>query len=256
MVDDRVREKLALGDVLRPRCTTGATPRRPRVRAALGGGGVRPARRSRVAGRGGRPAREPRDPGGPGGALVMTNVITEAHWKGPLAADRVRRDHDLPRRLPRPPRAVGSVAAVRHGRPPARDARGPRRSRRGPWPVVDPLGARTLQGPVRMQSFRGGVELSAAFAAGPYHYTSCGGFTTTAGCVRGSRSTAPASTTSTPIIRTGGSTFDLDGARHDAFERSRPRAGTGSSAKAGFRTAARPTSTATCGARSTPARAR
>ena len=39
----------------------------------------------------------------------------------------------------------------------------------GPWWV--PLGTRTLQGPVRMQSFRGGVELSAAFAAGPYHYT-------------------------------------------------------------------------------------
>ena len=40
---------------------------------------------------------------------------------------------------------------------------------RGPWWV--PLGTRTLQGPVRVQSFRGGVELSAAFDAGPYRYT-------------------------------------------------------------------------------------
>ena len=39
----------------------------------------------------------------------------------------------------------------------------------GPWWL--PLGTRTLEGPVRMQSFRGGVELSAAFAAGPYRYT-------------------------------------------------------------------------------------
>ena len=39
----------------------------------------------------------------------------------------------------------------------------------GPWWV--PLGTRTLQGPVRVQSFRGGVELSAVFQAGPYQYT-------------------------------------------------------------------------------------
>jgi hypothetical protein len=38
----------------------------------------------------------------------------------------------------------------------------------GPWWV--PLGTRTLQGPVRIQSFRGGVELSASFVAGPYNY--------------------------------------------------------------------------------------
>ena len=38
----------------------------------------------------------------------------------------------------------------------------------GPWWV--PLGARTLVGTVRVQSFRGGVELSATFAAGPYTY--------------------------------------------------------------------------------------
>jgi hypothetical protein len=39
---------------------------------------------------------------------------------------------------------------------------------RGPWWV--PLGARTLAGNVRVQPFRGGVELSADFTAGPYHY--------------------------------------------------------------------------------------
>ncbi|MEZ4398631.1 MAG: hypothetical protein R3B06_01335 [Kofleriaceae bacterium] len=39
---------------------------------------------------------------------------------------------------------------------------------RGPWWV--PLGTRTLAGNVRVQPFRGGVELSADFTAGPYHY--------------------------------------------------------------------------------------
>ncbi len=38
----------------------------------------------------------------------------------------------------------------------------------GPWWV--PLGARTLSGNVRVQQFRGGVELSATFVAGPYSY--------------------------------------------------------------------------------------
>jgi hypothetical protein len=58
----------------------------------------------------------------------------------------------------------------------------------GPWWV--PLGTRTLRGPVRVQSFRGGVELSASFQAGPYQYTQLWRFH-----------------------------FDLDGARDDAFER-------------------------------------
>lgn len=40
--------------------------------------------------------------------------------------------------------------------------------RHGPWWV--PLGARTLSGNVRVQPFRGGVELSATFVAGPYTY--------------------------------------------------------------------------------------
>ena len=39
---------------------------------------------------------------------------------------------------------------------------------RGPWWV--PLGTRTLAGNVRVQPFRGGIELSADFTAGPYHY--------------------------------------------------------------------------------------
>ncbi|HRC59296.1 MAG TPA: hypothetical protein PKU97_25415, partial [Kofleriaceae bacterium] len=39
----------------------------------------------------------------------------------------------------------------------------------GPWWA--PLGHRTIDGPVRVQSFRGGVELSATFVAGPYSYT-------------------------------------------------------------------------------------
>jgi hypothetical protein len=38
----------------------------------------------------------------------------------------------------------------------------------GPWWM--PLGARTISGPVRVQTFRGGVELSATFVAGPYSY--------------------------------------------------------------------------------------
>ncbi|MEZ4362087.1 MAG: hypothetical protein R3B48_18005 [Kofleriaceae bacterium] len=38
----------------------------------------------------------------------------------------------------------------------------------GPWWM--PLGHRTIDGPVRVQSFRGGIELSAAFTAGPYSY--------------------------------------------------------------------------------------
>jgi Cu2+-containing amine oxidase len=39
---------------------------------------------------------------------------------------------------------------------------------RGPWWV--PLGTRTLAGNVRVQPFRGGIELSANFVAGPYSY--------------------------------------------------------------------------------------
>jgi hypothetical protein len=46
---------------------------------------------------------------------------------------------------------------------------------RGPWWV--PLGARTISGPVRVQRFRGGVELSATFVAGPYHYMQLWRFT-------------------------------------------------------------------------------
>jgi len=88
---------------------------------------------------------------------------------------------------------------------------------RGPWWV--PLGTRTLQGPVRVQSFRGGVELSAAFGAGPYHYTQlwrihddgrfCPWLTIYGPGVHDQH-------TYHPHWRFD---FDLDGARQDAFER-------------------------------------
>src|SRR4030095_2218292 len=41
--------------------------------------------------------------------------------------------------------------------------------RHGPWWV--PLGARTLAGNVRVQPFRGGIELSANFTAGAHTHT-------------------------------------------------------------------------------------
>ena len=87
----------------------------------------------------------------------------------------------------------------------------------GPWWV--PLGTRTLQGPVRVQSFRGGVELSAAFVAGPYNYTQLWRF-------HDDGRLCPWLTIYGPGIHDQHTyhphwrfDFDLDGARHDAFER-------------------------------------
>jgi hypothetical protein len=87
----------------------------------------------------------------------------------------------------------------------------------GPWWV--PLGARTLDGPVRVQSFRGGVELSAAFAAGPYHYTQLWRF-------HDDGRMCPWLTIYGPGVHDQHTyhphwrfDFDLDGARDDAFER-------------------------------------
>ncbi len=87
----------------------------------------------------------------------------------------------------------------------------------GPWWV--PLGTRTLQGPVRVQSFRGGVELSAAFEAGPYHYTQLWRF-------HDDGRMCPWLTIYGPGVHDQHTyhphwrfDFDLDGARDDAFER-------------------------------------
>jgi hypothetical protein len=87
----------------------------------------------------------------------------------------------------------------------------------GPW--WTPLGARTLHGPVRVQTFRGGIELSASFAAGPYHYMQLWRF-------HDDGRMAPWLTIYGPGVHDQHTyhphfrfDFDLDGARDDAFER-------------------------------------
>jgi hypothetical protein len=87
----------------------------------------------------------------------------------------------------------------------------------GPWWV--PLGQRTLSGAVRVQEFRGGIELSANFAAGPYNYMQlwrfhddgrmCPWLTIYGNGVHDHH-------TYHPHWRFD---FDVDGARDDAFER-------------------------------------
>jgi hypothetical protein len=87
----------------------------------------------------------------------------------------------------------------------------------GPWWV--PLGTRTLQGPVRVQTFRGGVELSASFAAGPYQYTQLWRFHDDGRMCPWLTIFGPGihdQHTYHPHFRFD---FDLDGARDDAFER-------------------------------------
>jgi len=87
----------------------------------------------------------------------------------------------------------------------------------GPWWV--PLGTRTVQGPVRVQSFRGGVELSASFEAGPYQYTQLWRF-------HDDGRLCPWLTIYGPGVHDQHTyhphwrfDFDLDGAGDDAFER-------------------------------------
>jgi Cu2+-containing amine oxidase len=87
----------------------------------------------------------------------------------------------------------------------------------GPWWI--PLGTRTLASSVRVQPFRGGVELSANFAAGPYNYMQlwrfhddgrlCPWLTVYGSGVHDQH-------TYHPHWRFD---FDLDGAQHDALER-------------------------------------
>jgi hypothetical protein len=87
----------------------------------------------------------------------------------------------------------------------------------GPWWV--PLGSRNISGPVRVQSFRGGVELSADFAAGPYHYTQYWRFHDDGRMCPWLTLHGPglhAQHTYHPHWRFD---FDIDGARNDAFER-------------------------------------
>ena len=87
----------------------------------------------------------------------------------------------------------------------------------GPW--WTPLGTRTLQGPVRVQSFRGGVELSASFAAGPYAYTQLWRFHDDGRLCPWLTIYGPGvhdQHTYHPHFRFD---FDLDGAKEDAFER-------------------------------------
>lgn len=86
----------------------------------------------------------------------------------------------------------------------------------GPWWV--PLGTRTLDGPVRVQTFRGGVELSASFLAGPYHYTQLWRFHDDGRMCPWLTIFGPGvhdQHTYHPHFRFD---FDLDGARDDAFE--------------------------------------
>jgi len=87
----------------------------------------------------------------------------------------------------------------------------------GPWWI--PLGTRTLSSAVRVQPFRGGVELSANFTAGPYNYMQLWRFHDDGRI--------------SPWLTVYGSgvhdqhtyhphwrfDFDLDGAREDALER-------------------------------------
>jgi hypothetical protein len=87
----------------------------------------------------------------------------------------------------------------------------------GPWWI--PLGTRTLKGPVRVQQFRGGIELSAAFEAGPYQYTQLWRF-------HDDGRLCPWLTIYGPGVHDQHTyhphwrfDFDLDGARDDAFER-------------------------------------
>jgi hypothetical protein len=87
----------------------------------------------------------------------------------------------------------------------------------GPW--WTPLGTRTLQGPVRVQSFRGGVELSATFATGPYQYTQLWRFHDDGRMCPWLTIFGPGvhdQHTYHPHFRFD---FDLDGAKEDAFER-------------------------------------
>jgi len=100
--------------------------------------------------------------------MVMSNVIDEANWKfhwrltesagimiylADFKGRRVLWEGSLP---------YVTVDHQRQELDPEQDAG----EIHGPWWV--PLGTRTLQGPVRVQSFRGGVELSASFMAGLY----------------------------------------------------------------------------------------
>ena len=101
----------------------------------------------------------------------MSNVIEEANWKfhwrltesagimvylADCKGRRVRWEGSLP------------YVTVDHQRDNVAvdDSEAPQLH--GPWWV--PLGARTLAGNVKVQPFRGGVELSACFQAGPYRY--------------------------------------------------------------------------------------
>jgi Copper amine oxidase, enzyme domain len=87
----------------------------------------------------------------------------------------------------------------------------------GPWWA--PLGQRTIDGPVRVQSFRGGVELSAMFSAGPYSYLQLWRF-------HDDGRICPWLTVYGPGVHDQHTyhphwrfDFDLDGARDDVFER-------------------------------------
>ena len=149
----------------------------------------------------------------------MSNAITEAHWNvhwrltesagimiylADFRGRRVLWEASLP------------YVTVDHQRE-TLEVRDDPGEAHGPWWV--PLGTRTLQGPVRMQSFRGGIELSAAFAAGPYHYTQLWRF-------HDDGRMCPWLTIFGPGVHDQHTyhphwrfDFDLDGARHDAIER-------------------------------------
>src|SRR5204862_2598353 len=123
---------------------------RSRVRAPLGRRRVRPRRWPRVAGGGGRSPRQPGDPGDPGGAVVnMSNVIKEANWKfhwrltesaGIMVYLADYKGHRVLWEASLPYVTIDHQHQTLEVETDAGEVH-------GPWWV--PLGARTLQGPVR-----------------------------------------------------------------------------------------------------------
>ena len=153
----------------------------------------------------------------------MTNVITEANWKfhwrltesagvmiylADFRGKRVLWEGSLPYVT------IDHQHEALEGHP-SQDAM--LLENHGPWWV--PLGRRNISGDVRIERFRGGVELSADFAAGPYHYTQFWRFHDDGRMC--------------PWLQIHGAglhdqhtyhphwrfDFDIDGARNDAFER-------------------------------------
>ena len=148
----------------------------------------------------------------------MTNAINEANWKfhwrltesagimiylADYKGHRVLWEGSLP------------YVTVDHQRETFDVERDPGETH-GQWWM--PLGTRSLQGPVRVQTFRGGIELSASFAGGPYQYTQLWRFHDDGRMCPWLTIFGPGvhdQHTYHPHFRFD---FDVDGARDDAFE--------------------------------------